>query len=273
MPIVSCIICQKEFYTKSTGKICSDECKKKYRSSKNFEYHKKNKKRINENARLRYTNNKDYYRERDKKRYHKLRSDDKPKRKFLNLSEEEKRIRRNRLRRERYANDNIYSIKTRLRSQLNKRLRQLDLRKNSSLESYLGCDLKNFMKHIESNFKEGMSWENRSEWHIDHIVPISRANSLDDLKLLSHFSNLQPMWAKKNISKSNILGFHNVKGRLVKKYGRKEEYAQYRYESVVDFNCYKCGNTKKSKLVVVYNDDWSKIICNGCYGLNLTRNY
>ena len=57
-------------------------------------------------------------------------------------------------------------------------------------------------------------------------------------------------------------------GRMIRKYPEKKEYAQYRYESVVDFNCKK---SKKSKLIVVYNEDWSKIICNGCYGTSIMK--
>src|SRR5215470_15998674 len=32
------------------------------------------------------------------------------------------------------------------------------------------------------------------------------------------------------------------------------------------FSCFQCGNTKKSKLITVYNGNWSKRLCNGCYG-------
>ena len=60
----------------------------------------------------------------------------------------------------------------------------------------------------------------------------------------------------------------NVMGRMIRKYPEKKEYEQYRYESVVDFNCKK---SKKSKLIVVYNEDWSKIICNGCYGTSIMK--
>lgn len=31
-----------------------------------------------------------------------------------------------------------------------------------------------FKNHIENLFLEGMSWDNHGEWHIDHIIPVSR---------------------------------------------------------------------------------------------------
>lgn len=41
---------------------------------------------------------------------------------------------------------------------------------------------------------------------------------------------------------------------------------QYRFESSSAFHCFRCGRSKKSKLITVYMDDWSKRLCNGCYG-------
>ena len=37
---------------------------------------------------------------------------------------------------------------------------------------YLGCNIEKFREHIELQFKQGMSWENHSEWHIDHKIPL-----------------------------------------------------------------------------------------------------
>jgi hypothetical protein len=54
-----------------------------------------------------------------------------------------------------------------------------------------------------------MSWENRSEWHIDHRRPVSSFNflSVDDPEFLECWalSNLQPLWAADNIRKGNAL--------------------------------------------------------------------
>jgi hypothetical protein len=73
---------------------------------------------------------------------------------------------------------------------------------------YLDCDIEFYKKHIEDQFEEGMSWENRGEWHIDHTIPIKyRENgeepSLEEIIKRLHYTNTQPMWAEENISKSN----------------------------------------------------------------------
>ena len=31
-------------------------------------------------------------------------------------------------------------------------------------------------EHIESQFTEGMTWENYGEWHVDHRLPITSFN-------------------------------------------------------------------------------------------------
>jgi hypothetical protein len=48
-----------------------------------------------------------------------------------------------------------------------------------------------------------MSWGNRNEWHIDHIVPLSVAETEAELIKLGHYSNLRPLFAKDNLAKSD----------------------------------------------------------------------
>lgn len=63
--------------------------------------------------------------------------------------------------------------------------------------------------HIEKQFKDGMSWENYGQWHIDHKIPISVFNfeTPDDIdfKKCWELKNLQPMWALENIRKRDKL--------------------------------------------------------------------
>jgi hypothetical protein len=52
-------------------------------------------------------------------------------------------------------------------------------------------------------FTEGMCWENQGEWHLDHIIPISSAQTEEEIFKLNHYSNFQPLWAEDNIKKGN----------------------------------------------------------------------
>jgi hypothetical protein len=70
-------------------------------------------------------------------------------------------------------------------------------------EMILGCDYDTLKLHLESQFVDGMSWDNRGEWHIDHRIPLSSAKTVDDLIKLSHYTNLQPLWMEDNLKKGN----------------------------------------------------------------------
>ena len=75
-------------------------------------------------------------------------------------------------------------------------------RMERDLPKKLGYSVGDFIRHIESNFKPGMSWENYGEWEIDHIIPQSSFDPEDNVLKKAHaLSNLQPLWAEENRSK------------------------------------------------------------------------
>lgn len=69
----------------------------------------------------------------------------------------------------------------------------------------LGCSLDELKTHLESLFLPGMSWENRSQWHIDHKRPCASFDLTDpeQQKQCFHYTNLQPLWARDNLLKSD----------------------------------------------------------------------
>lgn len=77
--------------------------------------------------------------------------------------------------------------------------------KRSRFREIIGIDPQGFRSYIESKFKEGMSWDNYGlyTWHIDHIIPLSSAKTIQEVEQLSHYTNLQPLWMKENIEKSD----------------------------------------------------------------------
>lgn len=105
----------------------------------------------------------------------------------------------------RYDTQTLFKLKVVLRNRLYEVLKRYKFSKKSSIFKYLGCDVQFLKSHLESKFKENMSWDNYGEWHIDHIIPLSSAQNEDELYKLCHYTNLQPLWAIENLKKSDKL--------------------------------------------------------------------
>jgi hypothetical protein len=97
--------------------------------------------------------------------------------------------------------DPIKSMHARLSRLHRHALSQVSAIKTSPTFEALGYSVKDFVKHIERQFTDGMGWHNSSEWQIDHIVPISEAKTEADVVALNQLSNLRPIWAKDNNAK------------------------------------------------------------------------
>lgn len=84
--------------------------------------------------------------------------------------------------------------------------------KTSKTKDFLGIEVDEFMKYLESKFLEGMTWKNRRNWHIDHIIPCSYFDMSieENQKICFYYKNLQPMWGKDNISKGNKILIENL---------------------------------------------------------------
>lgn len=92
-----------------------------------------------------------------------------------------------------------------IRSRISHSLSDAGFRKSSKTATILGCSFNEFKIHIESQFVDGMTWDNRNKWHLDHIVPVSFGTSEEEILLLSHHSNFRPLWAIENLLKYDIL--------------------------------------------------------------------
>jgi hypothetical protein len=97
----------------------------------------------------------------------------------------------------------------RIKGNLSARLADLINKKTYSTNTIelLGCNKDIFIKHIEQQFKEGMSWSNYGikGWQIDHIKPLSSFDltNEEELKNACHYTNLQPLWWSDNLKKGN----------------------------------------------------------------------
>lgn len=69
----------------------------------------------------------------------------------------------------------------------------------------VGCTVAQLRAHLERQFKPGMTWDNLGAWHIDHIKPCASfdLSDPDQQRACFHYTNLQPLWARENLSKSD----------------------------------------------------------------------
>lgn len=104
----------------------------------------------------------------------------------------------------RYRTDSLYKLRECIKSNLYSQLKRGNYTKSSSTFKLLGCSYKDLKLHLESQFKEGMSWQNHGEWHIDHVIPLSSAKTEEEFKKLWYYKNLQPLWAEENYNKKSL---------------------------------------------------------------------
>lgn len=145
-------------------------------------YREQNKEKLAERGRKHYKQNKEKISERSREYYEKNKDKINDKRREWRKANPEQQFIRNSLNR---CMDNFAG-------------------KREKAEKLLGYTCEQLRSHIESQFKEGMSWDNRSEWHIDHIKPVSAfiKEEIADPAIINALNNLQPLWAHENRSKN-----------------------------------------------------------------------
>lgn len=104
-----------------------------------------------------------------------------------------------------YKKENIkFKLACNLRNRLNLAIQE-NWEKGHTIK-LLSCSIEFLKKHLESQFVEGMTWANygRGGWHIDHIRPCASfdLSKPEEQHKCFHYTNLQPLWAKENLSKS-----------------------------------------------------------------------
>jgi hypothetical protein len=181
---------------------------------KNFEKVKENRENNRESIFLArqkyYEENKEVIKEKARLRYNSLKDDDHFMERTRNMSRknwikyrENNRDRINEKIKDRKHNDPLYKLKFSIRNSIYNSINRMGYSKKDKSRDILGCTFEYFMKYIEEQFLEGMSWENYGEWHLDHKTPVSWAETEEQIYELNKYTNFQPLWAKDNLSKGN----------------------------------------------------------------------
>jgi len=108
-------------------------------------------------------------------------------------------------RKHKYNTDPKFKLSITLRTRLNAAIK--NGQKIGSAIRDLGCSIEELKYYLESLFQPGMSWDNYGfyGWHIDHKIPLASFDLSDEQQRLKacHYTNLQPLWAKDNLSKAD----------------------------------------------------------------------
>jgi hypothetical protein len=199
-----CKMCIKE-----KNKIYNEKNKEAL-SIKKEKYIKENKEIVKETKRKYYENNKEELKEKARVRYNNLKDDDTFMERIRTLSKknwtkyrENNRDRINKKIRDRKHNDPLYKLTFSIRTTIHNSITRMGYSKRDKSREILGCSFEDFMKYIEEQFLEGMSWDNHGEWHLDHKIPVSWANTEEEIYELNRYTNFQPLWSFDNLSKGN----------------------------------------------------------------------
>jgi len=182
---LNCNFCGERFHSKSGSKSCSEDCRKQFTKKYNKAYwpkgkislkksQEKHKKKRNAECLANYHSNKERYNAR-----------------ALKYCNAKRKL------------DRQFHLAMNLRGRFYQALKRKY--KKGSAVKMLGCTIEEFQIYIEKKFTEGMSWDNYGKWHLDHILPLSRFDltSIENLTVLLHYTNYQPMWPSDNIRKGD----------------------------------------------------------------------
>ena len=124
---------------------------------------------------------------------------------YKRKSKEKNKEKNNKKEAERKKSDPLYKLKCNLRSRLSYAFKK-GQKKCSAIKN-LGCSLEDLKKRLSDRFYpnpltgEQMTWENYGKWHVDHIFPLFKCQTEEEILKACHYTNLQPLWAYENLAK------------------------------------------------------------------------
>ena len=231
---MNCEKCNVETGKSKRFKYC-DSCSDLSKKESYMKYKKNNKEKVKEVGRKNYeknknrlkpirkkwreenkekeqVNNKERYLKKDKERLSNYYMENKEE--INNRKKEYRKTDEYKKWKKEYDLKNIY--KQRYRDSLKSVIRRLNRDKNDYTNKLLGYSDMDFKIHIESQFIEDMSWENRNTFEVDHIIPIVAFIENTPLNIVSSLDNLKPMNPTENIKKFISIDYNYIK--LYEKY-------------------------------------------------------
>ena len=199
-----CKICNKKYKENNREKV--NKYSKEYYKEYNKEYKEYNKEY--------YKKNKEYYKEYNKE----YKKKNKKKSKIYYQKNKERLIEYNKKWREnntkkrdtyrkeytklRKETDLLFRLRCIIKCNVRTAIKNQGYTKNTKTFNILKCDYDFFMQWINGIASNDYTY-GIGNLHLDHVVPISLAQTEDEAYLLNHYSNYQLLSADENLAKSN----------------------------------------------------------------------
>ena len=104
---------------------------------------------------------------------------------------------------ERRKTDQLYKFKSQIRHLIWLSFQRKNFKKKNLVSEILGCTEEEAQEHLYKTFFDnyGYEYDGKEDVHIDHIVPLAKADTEEEVKRLCHYTNLQLLKAKDNLQK------------------------------------------------------------------------
>lgn len=144
---------------------------------------------------------------------------------YCNKIQHKTKFRHNRLKCKDCERDEpLDKIKRTIRGRIHYAYKAYNLKKNKNTVEYLGCDSKQYFYYL-LNYNPEYNLNNYGkEWHIDHVIPLSKfdLNDEENKSIAFNWRNTMPLSKKENLAKNNKI----IKQQLVQHYNKLLEYHQ-----------------------------------------------
>ena len=111
-------------------------------------------------------------------------------------------------RKKRQKEDELFALTERVRHLIRISISKKGYTKKSKTQEIVGCTFEQLKEHLENTWYNNYgTYYNGEPVHIDHIIPLSTAESEEDVIKLCHYTNLQYLKPEDNLKKHDKLDY------------------------------------------------------------------
>ncbi len=108
---------------------------------------------------------------------------------------------------QRKKDDPLFKLKEQLRFCISQSFSRKKYIKQLHTEEIIGIPINEFIEYLLNTYKDnyGYEWDGKDDVHIDHITPLAKAESEEEIMKLCYYTNLQLLKSKDNLEKKDKL--------------------------------------------------------------------